>query len=623
MHTVDGANDQHSSSSPTPIASNQWYSNIYTTFPTQPIFAFPLAYRLSANGLGMSYPTVVKSSDTIFGSYDEDLAVGLPSAVTKPQIETKGDWSVGLVMNNYNTFLRFTLVQGAPWTVIHTNNKQLIIRLQHPYVFYNQGTTQINDTHSTTDTFRLLINNHNYIVVLSQKQLITLSSNEIQIPTNRIFIGLLTSPYNFALFKNHANSEITNTRVNWDIKNNQLITTYQFIGNNTNPLITLFPHQYDSLTKRPKVLGNYQTIRGALRLVNIPSFTTQLPLIVPEQRFTSLKQNHPDFITAVKQDQQKLLTDNQPTKGDYFLGTWYGKAANVLLLLDAASLQKEKQELLAYLKPRFSQSLTYFTYQKNLQSVIADQPEFGNEKLNDHHFHYGYYIRTAAILVSVDPSYKNVVENKINLLIEDIAYIDRKSSMFPFLRNFNIYEGHSYADGFANFGDGNDQESSSEAINAWYGIYLWAKVANNKQLEKTALYLYNTEIQGTRYYWFGKNGEYTQSYNHAIGSIIWGGKIDFSTWFSGKTNMKYGIQILPITPGSFSYLGTLGNFTNFENDFSQHGGDISDDWGDLFVLFTSFYQPEKALKLKDQVNKPETNTPHSLFLYTLYHNTNL
>jgi len=70
----------------------------------------------------------------------------------------------------------------------------------------------------------------------------------------------------------------------------------------------------------------------------------------------------------------------------------------------------------------------------------------------------------------------------VELLIKDIANWDRNDTRFPFLRNFDPYEGHSWASGHAGFADGNNQESSSEAINAWQAIILWG--SNRKQNDK-------------------------------------------------------------------------------------------------------------------------------------------
>jgi endoglucanase Acf2 len=607
------------------IFSNQWYSSIYKTFPSQQMFAFPLAYKLTEEGVGFSLPKVTRTPNTIYGSFIEDFSVGLEEKLNKPVVEKIGNWSVGLRMNDAKKkSISFTLAHGLPSTTITTTDQKIIVRLKDAATLYDNGKTKIEDTQIlTTDAIRVDIHGNSYIIALPKKSSMQIFDKKLVINSHKIFIGALDTPEHFSLFKQNSQFEIMDTVVVWRTTDDVLETYYKFIGNDKTPLIALLPHQYESLKEKKEFLGSYDTLRGKMQLVKGDSFTTVSPLIVPAESFESLKDNHSDFISALKEDQKKILSDNQPDNGDYFLGAWYGKAANILLLLDSAGLQQEKQQLISYLESKLLRSLTYLKYQKEKQSVIADKPEFGNENLNDHHFHYGYFIRTAAVLSRLDPTFKPKVEKPVNILIKDIASTDRTAAQFSFLRNFDIYEGHSWADGFANFGDGNNQESSSEAIGAWYSVYLWAKATGDKNLEQTALYLYNTEIQSTLYYWFGKNKVFTKPYNHEIASIVWGGKLDYSTWFSDKTNMKYGIQILPVTPGSFGYLGKLENFSKYENNYYTTKGDISDEWGDLFVMLTSFYDPYKALALKDKVKKYEANNPKSLFLYTLYHNKEL
>ena len=261
--------------------------------------------------------------------------------------------------------------------------------------------------------------------------------------------------------------------------------------------------------------------------------------------------------------------------------------------------------------------MSYFAYDPAMTSVIAKYPEFGNERLNDHHFHYGYYIRTAAVLAQLDPAYVSQVQAPVNQMVADIANADRQSVKFPYLRTFDVYEGHSWADGFAKFADGNDEESSSEAIQAWYSLYLWSQVTHSTSLQSTALYLYTTEIQSVKEYWFGLNELYTAPYQHSIASVVWGGKVDFATWFSPDPNEVYGIQLLPFTPGS-AYLGQLPNIAPYFADLQAHGGRINGIWGDLLIKWKSYYDPDQALAQKDSVPGISMYSPRSLFLYILY-----
>lgn len=84
-------------------------------------------------------------------------------------------------------------------------------------------------------------------------------------------------------------------------------------------------------------------------------------------------------------------------------------------------------------------------------------------------------MQAAAAVALRDPEWASEDQwgGMINLLIRDYASPSRNDAMFPFLRNYDIYEGHSWASGNAMNPGGNNQESSSEAINSHAALILW------------------------------------------------------------------------------------------------------------------------------------------------------
>ena len=72
-----------------------------------------------------------------------------------------------------------------------------------------------------------------------------------------------------------------------------------------------------------------------------------------------------------------------------------------------------------------------------------------------------------------------------DLVAADLA-TDGGSSFFPDQRAFDAYAGHSWASGYVPFRDGNNQESSSEAVTAWNGLALWADATGNQPLAEQA-----------------------------------------------------------------------------------------------------------------------------------------
>ena len=119
------------------------------------------------------------------------------------------------------------------------------------------------------------------------------------------------------------------------------------------------------------------------------------------------------------------------------------------------------------------------------------------------------------------------------------------------------YAGHSWASGTSPFADGNNQESSSEAITAWTGLALWAKSSSaTPTLETEATWMLSTEAQAGLDYWTNfDNAEPVYSgYGHKIVSLNWGGKRDYATWFSPEPAAMLGILVIPMSPAS-TYLG--------------------------------------------------------------------
>jgi len=94
----------------------------------------------------------------------------------------------------------------------------------------------------------------------------------------------------------------------------------------------------------------------------------------------------------------------------------------------------------------------------------------------------------------LSPGWSKNWAGMLELLIKDAANWDKSDSMFPFLRNFNPYSGHSYATGILNNEPhGNNQECSSESMNFSSALINWGTATGNKQITDLGVYLYSTE----------------------------------------------------------------------------------------------------------------------------------
>jgi len=244
-----------------------------------------------------------------------------------------------------------------------------------------------------------------------------------------------------------------------------------------------------------------------------------------------------------------------------------------------------------------------FYFDENWGTLIGSKPSYGSDsQLNDHHFHYGYFIRAAAELARLDPAWAREWGAMVNLLIRDIA-AQQTDSMFPPLRCFDVYAGHSWASGHAKFGDGNNQESSSESLNAWYAMMLWGEATGNQKIRDTGTFLFNTERTAVEEYWFDvSRTNFPKDYPHLAVGMVWGGKGAFATWFSGEIDHIHGINWLPFTPASI-YMGRYPDYVKRAHDRvivqRKPGSDMNKGWGDLLVMFNALSDPDSASKYID------------------------
>lgn len=106
---------------------------------------------------------------------------------------------------------------------------------------------------------------------------------------------------------------------------------------------------------------------------------------------------------------------------------------------------------------------------------LADRAaDFGGGWYNDHHFHYGYFLYAAAAVGRKDSAWLRQWAPSISHLIRDIANPSATDPLYPQHRFKDWFVGHSWASGIFPSASGRNQESVSEALNAWYASPLAA-----------------------------------------------------------------------------------------------------------------------------------------------------
>ncbi|MFD0578355.1 glycosyl hydrolase [Dactylosporangium darangshiense] len=291
----------------------------------------------------------------------------------------------------------------------------------------------------------------------------------------------------------------------------------------------------------------------------------------------------------------------------YWTGKGLGRAARAAEIADQLGRTAQRDTLLSAIRTRLTDWFTassgetgrLFVYNQAWGTLIGYPASYGSDaELNDHHFHYGYYIAAAATLAKYDRNWaaSNAYGGMVNLLIRDANNPDRADTMFPFLRDFDIYAGHDWASGHGSFFAGNNQESSSEGMNFANALIQWGIATGNTAVRDAGLYIYTTQAQAIQEYWFDSaNQNFPPTFAHNAVGMVWGDGGAYATWFSGEPEMIQGINMLPVTGGSF-YMGyrPAYNTVNYNELVTNNGGSPT-VWQDVLWSFQALGNGDQAL----------------------------
>ena len=242
----------------------------------------------------------------------------------------------------------------------------------------------------------------------------------------------------------------------------------------------------------------------------------------------------------------------------------------------------------------------FFAYDPTWSTLIGYPASYGADtELNDHHFHYGYFIMAAAVIARFDDAWadQDAWGGMINLLIKDAANWDRSDERFCFLRHMEPYVGYSYASGHAGFAAGNNQESSSEAMNFAAAVVNWGAETQQDEIRDLGLFLMASETQAIERYWFDVDQIiFPEPMPHPVAGIVWDSGADYATWWTGNPEEIHGINVLPVTGGSL-YLGQrTDSIQRCWNHMLKKNGGEPTVWQDVLWSYLALADPEAAIQ---------------------------
>ena len=469
-------------------------------------------------------------------------------------------------------------------------------------------------------------------------------------------------------YRPYAFNIITNTTADYSYNestgNVQTKYTYSFSkkaeSTADGTIMGILPHQYKNMSNVTYMDNKAITLRGYMKFIKGSSYTTNMTYngIIPympslssddSQGREELQKYVNNFVNKYMTGAGNWTLANDEGNETYYHGKKLNRSAQVVAAAKAVGDEGNAQKVLNGLEKNLEDWFTYsgnsdkhyFTYLgEGVGALLGFQSSFNSvDQFNDHHFHYGYFIESAASVGLYDREWLNNYKDVVKQLIYDIAcpYRNNKECVadcgnaYPYLRSFSPYEGHSWASGYEDERTGNNQESTSEAINAWAGIILFGELTNNTKIRDLGIYLYTTESEAADEYWFDKDEETykidSTKFDAPMASMVWGGKVDYSTWFGQQYTQ--GIQICPINSWSFYLVKNANKITgkdyikkyyNADKTYKNAKGGSTEHWNDMWAEYYAIADPDYAMNTvwtKNAINDGESQAHTYHFIRAL------
>jgi endoglucanase Acf2 len=610
-----------------------------------PMYPYPLFMQAEPQGYILRYgtadinglPTEIEAHSAVI-----DIRVGLRhQSANSTQVDGYGDWHA-VFLQNYgggNT-LRMTAAQGNPYAffqrtgnitpVVYGLGKNILVKSTSGNSFIFSVAPEGRPVYfgAFFPTGTLLGNNAAPATPVSTVPTGIYGGGwddmVVGMPAGQNYFSIALMPdvsqATLDLFESRAFNFVTNTTHSYTFSEAQSMLTTNFTtttqnmygGANTGTLQALLKHQY---RYSPEATGSAQTgrtylcPRGTMQLLATNTFTTEmrhhgiLPALGWAHTYSPAQMR-----AYIDQYLPTIAIPQAPADG-------YNKdglvdLANIAQIAGQIGHTAARDRCLDALQARLTNWFTsptnedwaIFVYNQNF-NWLAHYPNgfTSSGHLIDMHFHMGYLIYGAAVLARYRPAWASQYGGMVETVIRQIndyrkdANTPGNIGWFPYLRHFDPYEGHSWADPSAT-----NQESVSEALLFAQGTFLWGETTGHQALRDLGALLYITEAEAAKLYWFDidedinynwGNGSYPQ---HHV-SILRNRGASYSTFFTADERWRHSIVLLPQTAGSLWQVWDSSAAETIYSHLPPGGYPAWDDHGYHYNFVQAGFNPAAAV----------------------------
>jgi len=560
-----------------PVPTNDWWTDAIFSQYAGEMWAYPQGVSADSTGIKIIYPDGFddgKICKTNFldlkGSTDSKIVNFTPHSA-KPY--NWGDLNMLFrCEDDNNNFIDVTISHGSPFVWLELNRIKPVLTPSAKAIVYNADGVVINSFPAKGSAFSIQINNKYYGVHVPNGTTISLKDSSYFLNNSKsekyVVISVLPNNSFLKTYDSYARNKLTNTTFEYayNVEKGQISTTFVTTTENLDTkakgnatLMSFQPHHYRTTTTPVNFIdgADYILHTGKMHTAIGNKFTFNYA-------FTGMPPHlgKPQNMTGEQTERlNQMVNEFKLSKyGENTYNKTLDELSEIMLIarqIDHPNYEHIKKTLtqtlikwLTYDETEAQATGLFFARYPQYGALIGFMPGYDSQAFNDQHFHYGYYVLSAARLMMVDEAFKTDYAEMIKLIAKNYANWERwdgftQDQKLPFLRTFDPYTGHSWASGMS-YALGSDQESTSEAVMSWFGLLNLGLALNDTNIIALGAMGYKLESETTLEYYFDFYGDnFPETYKHKYVGILRSGAIMHDTWFSQDPAWIFGIQSVP------------------------------------------------------------------------------
>ncbi|CAN1247259.1 Probable endo-1,3(4)-beta-glucanase ARB_01444 [Linum grandiflorum] len=629
-----------------PLPTNSFFQNFTLKNGDQPEYIHPYLVKSSDSSLSISYPSLFHNSAFTYQAFTADLTIS--ATTTHPSSHLITSYSdLSLTLDFPSSNLRFFLVRGSPFITcsVAGNTPAVSISTIHAILFCSPTSNSLNK-------YTVKLNNNQTWLLYSSSPIknLTYTPSSISIAgySGILRIALLpdsdSGPDSESILDRFSSCYPVSGEADF---NKPFSVQYKWEKKGWGDLLMLaHPLHLKLLSGDSDVTVldglKYRSMDGELVAVVGDSWVLKSdPISVTWHSIKGIRDDsYNEIVDALCKDVDGLNASAiAATTSSYFYGKLVARGARLALIAEEVGFPDVIPTVRKFLKEAIEPWLngTFngngFLYDAKWGGIVTKQgltdsgADFGFGIYNDHHFHLGYFLYGIAVLAKIDPAWGRKYRPQAYSLMADFMNLGKRSdSRYTRLRCFDLYKLHSWAGGLTEFADGRNQESTSEAVNAYYAAALMGLAYGDTHLVAVGSLLAAMEIQAAQTWWHVKEGDriYAPDFtseNRVVG-VLWSTKRDSALWFAPPEwkECRLGIQVLPLLPITevlFSDVGFTRQLVAWTLPALAREG-VGEGWKGFVYALEAVYDKGSALEKMKRLNGHDDGNSLSNMLWWIH-----